>query len=300
MGHDFTGMYFPVWVQSFVDKRSTRRKSHRMFDDMVNVDVHYRDETDRKYALRTLRRVLNFLRSEFVELTRKPIHIVLILTRERKVARRDTVSDSVVIGANEINSAVCFKARDAGTVPDIVIYRLEDMRKVLIHEVIHHLRRDLLRESILPRRIIAIEEHVKSIYPSVASVDVMFNEAFTEAYAQYLYCKGNFAPLEKQRKLSARNVKIFLRSQRCETVDDFKKKTDYREYSHPFAYLLLSSALLHDDRFLWMIENEGSQNARLKDLRSIVEKSIDATAWKRSVAQATHRGKLKFHFKLSV
>ena len=301
MDDEFTGKYFPAWVRPFVDHASTRHKTHRMFQNTVKLEVHYRDESDRKHAVSTVRRVLKFLRSEFVELPTKTLNLVLVLTHRRKVARRGAESDDVVISANEMNSAVCYKGRRAGDSPDIVIFRLEDMGKVLIHEMIHHLRRDLHRASIHQDHIVAIEESVKVAYPSVASVNVMFNEAFTEAYAQHLYCKGKFGQLEKQRELSARNVKRFLRSQRCETVDEFKTKVGYREVSHPFAYILLSSALLHDDQFLYMLEDEKNLNDdKMKRLHSIVERSIDASDWKKSVARVTNVGNVQFHFKLSV
>lgn len=301
MDDEFTGKYFPTWVRPFVYHASTCHKTHRLFQNTVKVEVYYRDESDRKRAMGAVRRVLKFLRSEFVELPNKTVNLVLVLTHNRKIARRRAESDDVVISAKEINSAVCNKGRRAGDSPDIVIFRLEDMGKVLIHEMIHHLRRDLHRVSIHQDRIVAIEERVKVVYPSVVSVNIMFNEAFTEAYAQYLYCKGKFGKLEKQRELSARNVKRFLRSQRCETVDEFKAKVNYREVSHPFAYILLSSALLHDDRFLCMLEDEINLNDdKMILLHSTVERSIDASDWKKSVARVTNVGNVHFHFKLSM
>ena len=296
-GHELTGKYFPEWVRSYVNDDTTQCKSSHMFNGSINVEVYHRNQVDMKNALVKCRKVLKFLRSEFEELKSMKVKIVLILTNRKKIVRRNTQSEKIVIGANEINSAVCFKGQHpSDDLPDIVVYRLEDMRKVLIHEIIHHLKRDLFRPGMNMKTVVKMENLIKATYPSVSSVNIMLNEAFTEAYAQYLHCKASFGKLGEQRELSLRNVKKFLRLNGCQSIEEFKIITDYREYSHPFAYILLSSALLHSDRFLSLVEGD----KLLTKMNTIIEDCIDDELWKKSVSQIKDRSSVNFHFKLSV
>tara|TARA_B100000405_G_C16707777_1_gene418398 strand:- start:1250 stop:2014 length:765 start_codon:yes stop_codon:yes gene_type:complete len=251
--------------------------------------MFYQTAEDKNHAMGQLRKVITFLRKQFIELRSTPMSIIIVLSGKKKFVKKKTDSDRPVIGANEINTAVCVKTY--GGVNSIIIYRIEDFAKVLIHEVIHFLNRDLHGMPILK----SIESDIRREYPSVSRVNIMFNEAFTEAYAQYLYCKCGFTSLDKQRKTSLRNVKKFLLLNNCDTIEDFRRLEDYQEISHPFSYILLSSALLHDDKFISWIENKGNAPG----LRLIVKKCIHSPSWKDDISRTKIRKTQKYYFKLT-
>ena len=65
---------------------------------------------------------------------------------------------------------------------DIVIYRKEDIYKVLVHEIIHLYGLYLNGDE---ERIEECTKGIKELFVSVQNVDIKFNEAFTEAKAIY-------------------------------------------------------------------------------------------------------------------
>jgi len=255
----------------------------------TEINVFYREAEDETLAIRRVKKVLQFLRREFKELRSLSIKIVLILSHKKKFVVKRNDYDKPVIGAHEINSAVCIQ--NSIDEVDIIIYRIEDLPKVLIHEVIHFLKRDLLDVA---HAVMPIEADIKREFPSVSHVNIMFNEAFTEAYAQYLYCMGGFTSIDKQRDRSLSNVKIFLNLNNCETIEEFKGLQDYDEDSHPFAYILLSSALLHSNKFISWIQNNGKTSS----LRAIVKESF-SPEWKDAISRRNSRYTRKFPFQLS-
>ena len=285
------GRYIPDWVLPFVESPNT--KHYKTHSGNIDVEMFYQTAEDKRHASGQLRRVMNFLRKQFPEFQTTPVDIIVILSHKKKFVTKKNDSDRPVIGANEINSAVCVKSSTG--INSIIIYRIEDFAKVFIHEVIHLLNRDLHRESFSLNILNLIESDIKRGYLSVSGVRIMFNEAFTEAYAQYLYCKCGLSSLDKQRETSLRNVKKFLRLNNCDTIEDFRRLEDYNEISHPFSYILLSSALLHDDRFISWIENEG----KAPGLRSIVKKCIDSPSWKDDISRTKIRQTRKYTFQLS-
>ena len=287
------GKYIPDWVLSFMESSRTRQKTTCMFGTTY-IDVFYQTDEDKSLAIRQVKKVFYFLRKEFEELRGRSIRIVLILSHKKKFVKKSSDHDRPIIGVNEINSAVCIK-NTLGNEVDIIIYRIEDLPKVLIHESIHFLYRDLHGKEFGHATIMSIEADIKRQYPSVSHVNIMFNEAFTEAYAQYLYCKGAFTSIERQRDTSLHNVKKFLNLNNCETIEEFKLLKYYEEHSHPFAYILMSSALLHSDRFISWIEKK----ERASNLRMIVKESISSLKWKEAISKTTSKYTRKFPFKLS-
>lgn len=287
--------YIPSWVQTYMrnptlEKTTVTSKLYHPFKFRI-----YHETTD-NYLVKMIKQQLKNLNTYFTknigDLGTRKINIVLILSKKAKFIDK---RKSKVIDTENINSGVCIHHNDSEAV-HIIIYRKEDLMKVLFHEIIHYIGADLrfYDES----KIHNIKTMIQTYIPSLSNIDIYFNEAFTEALARYHYTQFFKLDLEKQQKYSIEVVKKFLALYDCRDLNEFSKLKKYNEKSHAFSYIVIASALLNSDDFIRDVILKGDMN----DLESIVYKSlIRYNEWyKATTNKRLNRNKKKFYLKLSI
>lgn len=287
--------YIPSWVQTYMrkptlEKTTVTSKLYHPF----KFQIYY--ETTDNYLVKMIKQQLKNLNTYFTknigDLGTRKINIVLILSKKAKFIDK---RKSKVIDTENINSGVCIHHNDPEAV-HIIIYRKEDLMKVLFHEIIHYIGADLrfYDES----KIHNIKTMIQTYIPSLSNIDIYFNEAFTEALARYHYTQFFKLDLEKQQKYSIEVVKKFLALYDCRDLNEFSKLKKYNEKSHAFSYIVIASALLNSDDFIRDVILKGDMN----DLESIVYKSlIRYNEWyKATTNKRLNKNKKKFYLKLSI
>lgn len=300
--------YIPTWVRKYMSKLTLNQSSITKYKPF-RFRIYYEDK-DKSYV-NDLRKYIPHLERYFIEnimdLPTTNINIVLILSKKVKMI---DISKSKIINTNNINSGVCIHSSNPKDV-HIIIYRKEDLMKVLFHEIIHYIGADLRFYDEL--KINNIELMIQTYIPSLSNVDIYFNEAFTEALARYHYIqfmmKNNFDDnlklnMKKQQKYSIELVKKFLTLNGCRTLDDFSKLKNYNEKSHAFSYIVIASALLNSEAFIAdIIMNKNRDiDIDIDNLEKIVYKSLLRTnEWhKASTNEHINRDQMKFYLKLSI
>ena len=133
------------------------------------------------------------------------------------------------------------------TVPgshEIVVYRREEWDRVFLHEAIHTLEWDWEMPS-KPLPCWGLGEHAV-VAPSLF-------EAWTELYAEWLWCGWHGVPWRAQRAhMEKQAIQILARN----------GGTDWKEDTNVFAYYVLKAALAPAFPFLWAFRNGGSAEER--------------------------------------
>lgn len=147
---------------------------------------------------------------------------------------------SDVIGYKEINSGMSYN-----DVPGyIVIFRMEELYKMLIHEVIHNLSADM-------------DEHEFTSIKNVIKVHksshkVLYNEAYVEAISNYLYSyfysKVHSCDFETvlydEYIFSHIQVNKLFKHYGITTIDYFKTKNNCVQYTNVISYFVIKYHLL--------------------------------------------------------
>lgn len=121
----------------------------------------------------------------------------------------------------------------------IVVYRQEEYERVLLHECIHALEWDWE----MPDKPLACW----GLGDSAKIMPALF-EAWTELYAEWLWCGWHNFSWEIQRKWQDRQaIQILARAA--------TSKTSWKEDTNVFAYYVLKAALAPHMAFLWTFQN---------------------------------------------
>lgn len=232
-------MYVPKWVSKYA--------TNNKHVDIVHECFHIRIYANKLNAtfVKNLKKLLTELRN-ILRITNERINMFLLLSGKKK-----RINVGQIFKSENINSGLSISTLDPEAV-HIVIYRLEDIFKVVIHEIIHYVRLDLhhVHDSIIH----TIDDMIKTKYKSMLHTDLYINEAYTEALAIYYYCILMNKDLKLEQEHSIKQTKMFLLVNGCDTLQSFKMKQNYHEDSHPYAYILLKSALLNCKYFMQNIE----------------------------------------------
>lgn len=223
--------YVPKWASRYMLKNFLEIR-HECF----NVKI-YKNKLSPSF-IKQLLQLLSYIRKS-LNIKHEIINVFLLLSKKRK-----KIQVGETFKPDNINSGFSIKH----TIYDpkavhIVIYRMEDVFKVLIHEIIHYVGLDL--HNVDNKVIRVIDEMIKKQYKSMASVALYVNEAFTEALALHYYCLTMKKDFKVEQQHSIIQTKKFLIVNGCNTLHDFKMKENYSEKSHPFAYILVKSALIN-------------------------------------------------------
>jgi hypothetical protein len=124
----------------------------------------------------------------------------------------------------------------------IVVYREEEWVKVFIHECMHLFLYDLeLR-------------HQPTLLYSLFPIRIQLNESYCEIWARILNCcfisvmndTSLEHLLEKEQKYSSEQLVKMLRYIKLTYPQLMDKKTDYKEETNAFAYLVIPAILIQD------------------------------------------------------
>lgn len=296
--------YIPTWVQAYMRKTTLLQTT---ITSKIQHPLTFRlyHETTDSYLVKMIRQQLKSLNTYFTknigDLGTRKINIVLILSKKAKFIDK---RKSKVIDTENINSGVCIHHNDPEAV-HIIIYRVEDLMKVLFHEIIHYIGADLRFYD--DDKIKNIEMMIQTHIPSLSNVEIYFNEAFTEALARYHYSQYSYkhsvgsdpkTQLKKQQDYSIEVVKLFLALYDCKNLKEFSKLKSYTEKSHAFSYIVIASALLNSQDFISDVIMKGNLN----NLENIVYKALlQNNEWYKAVTNKSFKkNKMKFYFKLSI
>ena len=149
----------------------------------------------------------------------------------------------------------------------VVVYRSEEWDRVLIHETIHAMRWDWNMPS-KPLDCWGFDDHDK-LSPHLF-------EAWTELYAEWLWCGWHNVPWEKQREWQDFQAMQILA----------REPENWNENTNIFAYYVLKAALAPHIAFLWTSGTNVSSteqsyilcdlvSPRLHELRSKISQRVD-------------------------
>ena len=198
------------------------------------------------------------------------LNVYLYLTKIKKELPKSQIS---TLGTRHCNSAVTFACQEKG---EILIFREEEWKKVLIHELCHSMCLDF---SGLNYK--SLKTDIKSLYD--INSDFEISEAYSEFWATIIHCCfSSYSLLDSKEDLETYLLfvqfciqfeKIFslfqcvkmlnhmgLRYTNLIDDDDVSrsfKKVLYKEETNVFPYYVLKCVLLyHGDKFLkWCMEN---------------------------------------------
>ena len=198
------------------------------------------------------------------------LNVYLYLTKIKKELPKSQIS---TLGTRHCNSAVTFACQEKG---EILIFREEEWKKVLIHELCHSMCLDF---SGLNYK--SLKTDIKSLYD--INSDFEISEAYSEFWATIIHCCFcSYSLLDSKEDLETyllfvqfciqfekifslfQCVKILnhmgLRYTNLIDDDDVSKsfkKVLYKEETNVFPYYVLKCVLLHhSDKFLkWCMEN---------------------------------------------
>lgn len=220
-------VYVPKWVLSYAQYNPYIDIKHECFHIRM-----YKKNIGRSF-IEKLKVVLSEIR-KMLRIPNERINICLLLSGKKK-----RIKVGEIFTPNNINSGLSISTQDPEDI-HIIIYRTEDIFKVLIHELIHYVGLDFRKLDVR-----LTDTMIKNKYPSLSHTSLFINEAYTEALALYYYCLIMKKDFKREQEYSILQTKRFLVVNGCDTIRAFKAKKKYSEVSHPFAYIVLKSALIN-------------------------------------------------------
>ena len=142
----------------------------------------------------------------------------------------------------------------------IFVYRAEEYERVLIHETIHALNWDWEMDA-KPLECWGLGENAR-LAPHLM-------EAWTELYAEWLWCGWFNVPWEKQRAYMDAQARQVLARRRV-SADSWEENTNV------FAYYVLKAALAPHLPFLWTFRNGTTAQERLYVLCGLVGPHLES------------------------
>lgn len=183
------------------------------------------------------------------------------------VDQKKTISSSSeIFTRNEINSGYCI----TGKTPEILIYRKEEIFKVLIHELIHAFQYDSYEDN---SKLI---QHYQSKY-NISSEKINSNEAYTEIWANIINCyliSKNIGrnrynlfliliAMEKEFSYFQAEKVIYLSKL---NYDDKKQTIDINMDTNVLAYFIIRSELYKGlNRFLRFCKNHNRNYIKIEN-----------------------------------
>ena len=184
---------------------------------------------------------------------RSLLRIVLMPSRAPKQLPK---KPGMVLGVGEVNSGYAWKVPGRGDHCTIVVYRKEDLNKVLIHELVHCWDLDFRRyDPRIARLLIArynLHLHEKGVPNHFNRLSL--NEAFTEVIACYLHAAVYvlFTSRTSGEKGKAVALAKILKKEGRHYIDVAAKVMAYLETpgasqgTHVFAYYICKAAMFQN------------------------------------------------------
>ena len=157
------------------------------------------------------------------------VRITILLSDHKKV-----LPTSGVLDKDNVNTGYARRCNE------IVVYRKEEWKKVLVHEFFHYFEFDM-----------NIYEDVARIFPVPVRVDL--KETFCEVWARIIHCSlsSNVETCLKREREWACFQMVKVLDYMGLTYDDLLNKTNlerYKENTNVFAYIVLGAILLQNPR----------------------------------------------------
>lgn len=244
--------YVASSVRDDLEKRICALASIRYLYDDTNVclDVYYTNRDKQTPSIRKITNILNFYIHVLNRIKHVPhINIVLYLST---VPKRFPKKKDIVLSENNVNSGVTILSEND---KQIIVYRKEELFKVLLHELIHYYRIDFhnydKRHDDTVMKIHRI--HVQSPPKNVSNPLALY-EAYTDTIACYGYILTY--SLFKNKPLDtilAKEKEYYMKQ--ASRVYAF---SSLRENTHCFSYYIAKAAVFYQfDLFKKIIDKHG-------------------------------------------
>ena len=183
------------------------------------------------------------------------------------IAKKISNGKKKILGPNNVNSG--YSEIMSNNSSNVCVFRIEEMEKVLVHEMVHALKLD--------KGHISVPDTFFNIFNISPKTEILLNEAYTEILALILLLvlkskKYNelLKNIEKEQKHTAKQVAKILKYYNFNSIEEFIRPYDnldrYKQNTSIFSYYFVKGGLL--DSFptnieLFSVDNKGSINAEL-------------------------------------
>lgn len=157
----------------------------------------------------------------------------------RRLPRDDP---GAAIGVRHVNGGLCWKMHDL-----ILVYRAEEWRKVLLHELFHFFGLDEFRVRERTTRLIATEYRIRS------DRTILLQEAYTEALATVFYVSYCAYQPNMSRARFRREWRRLMEVAKEHFLEraallflHFRESDGWHETTNAFAYFVCKAAFLRD------------------------------------------------------
>ena len=235
------------------DKIKIELKYGYQFMNNNNIIIYYTKKEITKVPLiiENMFAIINILKKLF---NRKFFQRVIFFeTLEKKEFPQ---KDNLILGSNEVNTGVTINNdfQNHSHNGDIILYRKEEVLKVLIHELIH--------SNLIDKKIIKSDDVAKFSNIFCVNYKILLNEAFTESIALiinlfYIHIKCNFnkkiLDIMFQNEVNYSNYicSKILSYYKIDKISDVIKKDKncnkiFPQKSNVFSYYFLKNILISD------------------------------------------------------
>ena len=214
-------------------------------DQLIYVEFNY---TKKRYT-ELIRHYLNFMMIYLHQIEdifmKNPINFRMIfyLSDEKKKFEKDKLFKQEIIRSDNINSGVTFFYPD---LPLIVIYRKEELLKVLIHELLH-----LYRTHPIANYDNYYDDFCKNNWKIQRTGSLNIYEAYVEVFAVIIHSCLYAIKIHKS-KTNIRHVKHVLEKEKLyskrlyDDICSLQRDNYLKEETNVFAYFYLKHALLQN------------------------------------------------------
>ena len=240
---NFTSLDIQKYIESYIDRSRNINLTYK--DSKFNLTLN----TNKNYKIQNIDNLIKrCLLLSFLEDKNDKITLRLWFTKLKKKLPKGYKK----LGPKEINSGA------SGY--DVSIWRLEEMDKLVMHEIIHNLQLDLQMHDF------KIVKFIKDNYSIGKDAKILINECYTETWACIVNCivcvlelKSNkkmlydFITLERKYALY-QIAKIFIHYGFNSSKDFFKTTHNrhlFKQSTSVFSYFIAKGSLLYNiDKFL--------------------------------------------------
>ena len=244
---EFTSLEVIDEIETFMEYKLYYKISYKNIN--INLTIYNKNKNIRESELELIiKRVIfmSLLKQKQTNGKSISINLVLIMSNKKKI-----LSDKgITLGPNEINSGVSTYSYNENY-RKVVIYRKEELNKLIIHELIHNLTLDF---------IILNYDSFDKIINIDPQIQITFNESYTELMAcliNAILCSFEYKR-RKNRKLACNYInnelnfnlyqvgKILVNYNFNHSGDFFcpYKDTKFRQNTNVFSYFIIKTSLL--------------------------------------------------------
>lgn len=249
------GKYMSKRIYGSIEKKLHYKiERHYVFDNTrVSMCIFC---VNKSFPFHTLYNLLNYYIFVLNKLNRMPVvNIILYLTNIKKLFPQST---DTILNEDNVNSGVTFLSEDEKT---IIIYRKEELYKVLLHELIHYYEIDFhnydnkFDKYFINKFNIQVKSPVKNINNPLA-----LYEAYTDSVACYghlitnVLFKNKYGDLNTLIKQSLTKEKKHYMLQAAKVY----KFGNLSEDTHCFSYYIVKACIFKNfDKFIQFVAKQG-------------------------------------------